>query len=143
MIPIGDMALPGGRRGTRLRFDGSLVLLVELPERSSRLHCTLDVTRYEVGNVIWKEHTLHKSMEEGEFREFLSLSDIVQRTQVLSVGAEELPDVADIAVKERITFYDASHIMVAKARNLTLATEDARLSKIAFNYTKTTSLTEG
>jgi predicted nucleic acid-binding protein len=104
----------------------------------------LDLTKYEVGNALWKEHTLHKSMEESEFREFLSLfGRIVQRTQLLSVDAQELPQVADLAAKESITFYDASYVMMAKARNLILATEDARLEKVASKYTKTTSLIEG
>jgi predicted nucleic acid-binding protein len=103
-------------------------------------NCMLDLTKYEIGNGLWKEHTLHKSIQEDEFREFLSLlGRIVQRTQVLSVGAQDLPDVADIAVKEGITFYDASYIVVAKARNLILSTEDTRLEKVASKYTKTTS----
>jgi predicted nucleic acid-binding protein len=106
-------------------------------------NCMLDLTKYEIGSGLWKEHTLHKSMEEDEFREFLSLlGRIIQRTQVLSVEAEELPQVADVAAKERITFYDASYIAVAKARNLILATEDARLEKVASKYTKTASRTE-
>ena len=107
-------------------------------------NCILDLTKYEIGNGLWKEHTLHKSMEEDEFHEFLSLfGRIIQRTQILSVEAEELPQVGDLAAKERITFYDASYIIVAKTRNLTLATRDARLSKVASKYAKTASRIEG
>jgi predicted nucleic acid-binding protein len=101
-------------------------------------NCMLDLTKYEIGNGLWKEHTLHKSIEEDEFREFLNLlGRIVQRTEVLSVEADELPQVADLAAKERITFYDASYIVVAKTRNLVLSTKDARLEKVASKYTKT------
>ena len=83
-------------------------------------------------------------MEEDEFREFISLLGcIVQRTRVLSVEAEELPQVADLAAKESITFYDASYIIVAKTQNLILATEDERLERVASKYTKTASLIEG
>jgi predicted nucleic acid-binding protein len=117
------------------------------PEDALRLfseNCILDLTKYEVGNALWKEHTLHGSMEEGEFREFLSLfGRIVPRTRVLSVEAQELPEVADVAAKERITFYDASYVAVAKKRNLTLLTEDAELRRVASKYTKTTSLGKG
>jgi hypothetical protein len=64
----------------------------------------LDLTKYDVGNALRKEHALHKSMEEGEFHEFLSLfGSIIQRTQVLPVGAQDLFDVADITVKEGIS----------------------------------------
>lgn len=106
-------------------------------------NCILDLTKYEVGNALWKEHTLHKSMEEGEFREFLSLfGRIIPQTQVLSVEARELPEVADVAAKERITFYDASYITVAKSRNLMLITEDLQLQKVASNYVRTTCLSK-
>lgn len=77
-------------------------------------------------------------MEEGEFREFLSLfGRIIPQTQVLSVEAKDLPEVADLAAKEQITFYDASYIMVAKSRNLTLVTVDEQLRKVASKYVKT------
>jgi predicted nucleic acid-binding protein len=104
-------------------------------------NCILDLTKYEVGDALWKEHTLHQSMEEGEFREFLSLfGRIIPQTQVLSVEGKDLPEVADLAVKERITFYDASYVVVAKSQDLSLVTEDAQLRKVASKYVKTTSL---
>ena len=104
-------------------------------------NCILDLTKYEVGNALWKEHTLHQSMEEEEFREFLSLfGRIIPQTQVLSVEGKDLPEVADLAAKERITFYDASYVIVAKSRDLPLVTMDAQLRKVASKYVKTTSL---
>jgi predicted nucleic acid-binding protein len=104
-------------------------------------NCILDLTKYEVGNALWKEHTLHQSMKEEEFREFLSLfGRIIPQTQVLAVEGKDLPEVADLAAKERITFYDASYVIVAKSRDLPLVTMDAQLRKVASKYVKTTSL---
>jgi len=48
----------------------------------------------------------------------------------------DLPDVAEVAEKERITFYDASYVTIAKVQNLTLVTEDANLAEAASKHTK-------
>lgn len=102
--------------------------------------CVLDLTKYEVGNALWKEHVLHKAMGEKEFAEFLDLlRTILLRTKALSVEAHDLSKVAEVAEKERITFYDASYVTVAKVRNLTLLTEDTRLTRAASDHAKTAS----
>jgi predicted nucleic acid-binding protein len=112
-------------------------------EKTLRLfseNCILDLTKYEVGNALWKEHILHRTIGADEFRELLDLLRIIiLRTKVLSVDAHELPDVAEVAEKERITFYDASYVVIAKVQDLTLVTEDTHLAKAASKYTKTVS----
>ena len=109
-------------------------------EKALRLlseNCILDLTKYEVGNALWKEHVQRQAIEADEFRELLDLlRTIILRTKVLSVDAQDLPDVAEVALKERITFYDASYVIIAKVQNLTLATEDANLAKAASKHTK-------
>jgi len=112
-------------------------------EKTLRLlneNCILDLTKYEVGNALWKEHVLHRTIGADEFRESLGLlRTIILRTKVLSVDASALPDVAEVAEKERITFYDASYVMIAKVQNLTLVTEDVHLAKVASRHAKTVS----
>jgi len=112
-------------------------------EKTLRLfseNCILDLTKYEVGNALWKEHILHRTIGGDEFRELLDLLRIIiLRTKVLSVDAHELPDVAEVAEKERITFYDASYVVIAKVQDLTLVTEDTHLAKAASKHTKTVS----
>jgi predicted nucleic acid-binding protein len=98
----------------------------------------LDLTKYEVGNALWKELVLTKTIAEGEFREFLDLlGRILLRTRVLVLAPENLPEVAEIAAKERMTFYDASYVTLAKIGALTLITEDEQLAKTASKHTKT------
>jgi len=83
---------------------------------------------------------LHKAMGGKEFTEFLDLlRTIFLRTKALSVEAHDLSKVAEVAEKERITFYDASYITVAKDRNLTLVTEDTRMTRAASGHTKAAS----
>jgi len=100
----------------------------------------LDLTKYEVGNGIWKEFALQHAIQEEEFHEFLdSLRTVVDRAELLVPDSKNLLEIAHIAAKERITFYDASYIAMAKSRKLALATEDTKLSKIASRHTKTKS----
>lgn len=127
-------------------FDASTVIQVIKSyeeEKTLRLfseNCILDLTRYEVGNALWKEHTLRRTIGAAEFRESLDLfRTVMLRTKILSVDAHELLDVAEVAEKERITFYDASYVVVAKAHDLTLVTEDTHLFKAASKHAKTAS----
>lgn len=109
-------------------------------EKTLRLfseNCILDLTKYEVGNALWKEHMLRRVIEADELKELLDLvRTIILRTKVISIDAQDLPDVAEVATNERITFYDASYVIAAKVQNLTLVTEDANLAKAASKHTK-------
>jgi len=100
----------------------------------------LDLTKYEVGNGIWKEYVLHRAIGEEEFHEFLGLlRTVVARAGLLVPKPENLSDVAKIAAKEKVTFYDASYIAMARVRKLALTTEDGKLAKVASKYAKTTA----
>jgi predicted nucleic acid-binding protein len=100
--------------------------------------CVLDLGKYEVGNAIWKEHILRHTITEDEFDEFFRLlTSVIIHSQIVRVEAQDLPDVAKIAAKEKITFYDASYVEVAKDQKLILITEDEKLGKAAAKYAKT------
>jgi len=100
----------------------------------------LDLTKYEVGNGIWKEYALQHAIQEDEFHEFLdSLRTVVGRAKLLVPDSTNLLEIARIAAKEKITFYDASYVAMAKARKLVLATEDSKLLKVASRHAKTKS----
>ena len=100
--------------------------------------CVLDLGKYEVGNALWKEHILRHTITEEEFDEFFRLlTGVIIRSKIVRVEAQDLPDVAKIAAKEKITFYDASYVEVAKGQKLILITEDEKLAKAAAKYAKT------
>jgi len=130
----------------RFLFDASSILQLirgSKEEKALRMlteNCILDLTKYELGNALWKEHVLHRAIGEREFREFLDLlRSVIFRASILSVNGERLPDVAAVATREKITFYDASYITMAKIHNLTLVTEDKELAKAASKHTRTSS----
>ncbi|MBN2335883.1 type II toxin-antitoxin system VapC family toxin [Candidatus Bathyarchaeota archaeon] len=90
---------------------------------------TLDLTRYELGNILWKKTNLLKeiSSEEG-LRLLKVLVNTLRVMKTLRVtGVEE--EALRLAQDESLSFYDASYIAVARAKGLTLITEDTRMRK--------------
>ena len=90
---------------------------------------TLELARYELGNIIWKDCTLQAKISEQESK---MLIQVVKRTltimNVLEIaGSEE--EILDTAIQHKITFYDAAYAQLAKEKELHLITEDSRLIK--------------
>ncbi len=90
---------------------------------------TVELARYELGNIIWKDCVLFAKVSEQEAKMMektinhtLNLMDLIE-----IAGCEE--EILDTAIKLKITFYDASYAYFAKAKDLRLITEDARLIK--------------
>jgi len=130
----------------RALLDASAVLqVIKSFEDEKALHVfddnyVLDLTKYEVGNGIWKEYALQHAIREEECYEFLrSLHTVVDRAETLVPDHQNLSEIAQLAAKEKITFYDASYIAMAKSRKLAVATEDSKLSRVASKHAKTKS----
>ena len=101
---------------------------------------TLELARYELGNIIWKDCVLHAMVSEQEAKMLaktinhaLNLMDLIE-----IAGSED--EILDTAIKLKITFYDASYAYFAKAKDLRLITEDARLIKKITSTTNATTL---
>jgi predicted nucleic acid-binding protein len=92
-------------------------------------NCTLELARYELGNVLWKSFALEGKATSAEIK---SLAKIVKRVlsvmEVLQIGCSE-EEILEAASKAKITFYDAAYAYHAMAKNLTLITEDSQLLK--------------
>lgn len=92
-------------------------------------NCTLDLARYELGNIIWKDYVLQAKVSENEanmmaktIKQTLSLMDVV------GIGGSE-EEILETAMQSKITFYDASYVHLSKIKGLKLITEDSRLIK--------------
>ncbi|MGB9717567.1 MAG: type II toxin-antitoxin system VapC family toxin [Thermoproteota archaeon] len=85
----------------------------------------LDLTKYELGNIGWKEYKL------GHVKNWESLmerwSKIIRELPEYSIGVEHLKEVGEIAVERGLSFYDASYVYVAEKLNLKLITEDEEM----------------
>jgi len=94
---------------------------------------TLDLARYELGNVLWKEAVLRHRItskdalsKAGLIIKLLSLMNIVDMA-----SEEDYGEVLELAIKHKLTFYDASYLQAAMRRKLTLVTEDEILRERA------------
>ncbi len=90
---------------------------------------TLDLARYELGNIIWKNYVLHEKVSEPQAK---MLAKTVKRAlslmNVLGIGDDE-EEILETAIQLKITFYDASYVYFARKKQLSLVTEDSRLIK--------------
>ena len=112
------------------------IILKRFRERSAEIledKTTLDLARYELGNVIWKECTLEEliSPEEAvnKAEDMAKILEITKNDKIRS--SKDFKGVMKHATRLKLTFYDASYLHVAKSKGLTLVTEDKELSEKA------------
>ena len=90
---------------------------------------TLELAVEEVANSLWKKVLREEMAEEDAIRIILDLAsgDIIR----IEDQGRYLEEAFDIAVKKRITIYDALFISLAKSRKLELVTCDRRQGRVA------------
>ena len=90
---------------------------------------TLELARYELGNIIWKNYALQAKVSEQESKMMITaIKQSLAIMEVLGVAGRE-EEILETAIQLKITFYDASYAYFAKAKELRLVTEDIRLIK--------------
>lgn len=112
------------------------ILLRRLRENAVKVlegKATLDLARYELGNIIWKECVLKKRINlEEALNRAENLAEILKLLKIEKIESEvDFREVMKLATTLKLTFYDASYLHVAKYRKLTLVTEDRELYKKA------------
>ena len=103
-------------------------LLKRLGEKAASLLtrlAILDLTKYELGNALWKEYKL--GLLKNWENPIVLWSKIMEEMPTYRIEMQHLRDIEKIAVERDLTFYDASYIYMAETRNLKLITEDEEL----------------
>ncbi len=94
-----------------------------------RNNYVLDLTIYEVGNAIWRETALLKYLVEDEaLTMYKDMLKIFSHMNIVKPKNPEL--VLNLAMKIRLTYYDAAYVTVASEEDLTLVTDDKKLIKV-------------
>jgi predicted nucleic acid-binding protein len=105
-------------------------------------NCTLELARYEMGNIIWKNYTLQAKATDQELK---ILAKIIKQTlnimEITQINCNE-EEILETATKLKITFYDASYTYYAKMKELTLITEDSQLLKKVTPYINASKLSD-
>ena len=110
-------------------FDSSAILKAIKENKIELLvgNCTLELARYELSNILWKNFALQAKATEQEIK---NLAKIIKQTlnmmEVVQITCNE-QEILQTAAKLKITFYDASYAYSAKTQGLTLITEDSKL----------------
>ncbi|ADN50723.1 type II toxin-antitoxin system VapC family toxin [Vulcanisaeta distributa] len=94
-----------------------------------RNNYVLDLTIYEVGNAIWRETALLKYLVEDEA--LTMYKDMLKIFSYMNIVKPKNPElVLNLAMKIRLTYYDAAYVTVASEEDLTLVTDDKKLIKV-------------
>ena len=124
-------------------FDSSSIINLCSERKIERLldGCTLNLAFYELGNAVWKQVYLHKTLtqEEGGIA-LAALTDAYGQMRELFV--EDASSILNIAVEEGLTYNDASYLHTAIKNEATLITDDRKLRTTASKYVETSTSEE-
>ncbi|MCW4047984.1 MAG: type II toxin-antitoxin system VapC family toxin [Candidatus Bathyarchaeota archaeon] len=103
---------------------------------------TLELARYELGNILWKIFTLQAQATEQEIK---ALAQIIKQTlnlmKITQITCNE-EKILETATQLQITFYDAAYTYCAKTQELPFITEDSRLLKKITHHIKASKLND-
>jgi predicted nucleic acid-binding protein len=112
-------------------FDSSAIFRAIKENRIEVLagNYTLELARYELGNIVWKDYALKAIISKEESKMMArTIKHTLVIMDVLGIASSE-EEILETAMQLKITFYDASYAYFAKAKELRLITEDSRLVK--------------
>jgi len=101
---------------------------------------TIELARYELGNILWKESTLHKRVGGDELKRLVPLiKRLFNLMQVLDAACHE-QEILNTAGKLGLTFYDSSYVFYAQEKKIPLITEDENLINRVKSHVKTSRI---
>jgi len=94
----------------------------------------LDLTFYEIGNVVLKHLSMLKDISKEDAGSFIAM--LSNWNRVLFVQQDDLHEIFSIATSLNLTFYDSAYVYFAKKYNAILETQDKKLSDRAGKFCK-------
>lgn len=119
-------------------FDSSAIFKVVKENKIEALvgNYTLELARYELGNILWKTFALQARATDQEIKILAKIiKQALNMMEIVQINCNE-PEILQTAVKLKITFHDASYAYYAKANDLTLISEDSQLLGKIKSYIK-------
>jgi len=110
-------------------FDSSSIFIAFKRDKEDLLldNYTINLAIFELGNIIWKEAYVFRSMTIKDAVEILDMfSEILSTMRIIEIKALK-KDILNLALEMGLTYYDAAYAYVAKDKDLILVTEDKRL----------------
>lgn len=103
---------------------------------------TLDLARYELGNLLWKKYILRGLGTRNDLSRITRVvKDALNLMVIFPIECHE-ERILDLAKELKLTFYDTSYVYHAVKSDLPLVTEDADLAKKAGSKVKVLNINE-
>jgi predicted nucleic acid-binding protein len=103
---------------------------------------TLELARYELGNIVWKDYFLQAKISKDEAKMIAkAIKHALSLMEVIPIEGNE-EEILESAIQLKATFYDASYAYTAKLKELQLVTEDLHLIKKAAPTVKVSTLND-
>ena len=112
-------------------FDSSAIFRAIKENRVDLLagNVTLEIARYELGNIVWKDYLLLARISKEQARSLMAaIKGALSAMEVFQIASRE-EEILETAEQFQITFYDSAYVYFADSQTLTLVTEDQRLTK--------------
>lgn len=107
-----------------------LKLIMEGDVETSNGAYTLDLVRYELGNIIWRKVKLLKDISYGDGEKIMDATVRVLKTMKVTDISGFEDDVLKLARSESLSYYDAAYMEAARRMGLNLVTEDQKLLRV-------------
>ena len=91
----------------------------------------LDLTLYELGNIIWKENRATGGAPKEAAEKAKAVTRLTSIMNIRRIEPGDLPAIAENAATHGLTFYDSAYLTAAHAAATTLVTEDTDLLRAA------------
>ena len=125
-------------------FDSSAILRAIKENKIELLigNYTLELARYELGNIVWKDYFLRAKISKDEAKMILkTIKNALTLMEVIPIEGNE-EEILESATQLKTTFCDASYACIARLKELQLITEDMRLIKKAVPAVKASTLND-
>jgi len=95
---------------------------------------TIELARFELGNAIWKEAGLRKTIALDKAVSLINIVvEVLNKLRIVSIGGFE-SEILKLSYEENLTFYDAAYLYASLKLNIPLVTEDKKLYEKAKKY---------
>jgi predicted nucleic acid-binding protein len=102
--------------------------LLQVPTKAREIlinGAMLDLTLYELGNIIWKEYRLEHIKNYAKVMEYLT--KLTSLIRIIRINPSEILEIENLAIRIELTFYDAAYVHYAKKEGVKLLTNDEKI----------------
>jgi len=124
-------------------FDSpAIIILVERSKLDELVEgWTIDLAFYELGKAVWKQVNLYQTLSVDEAK--IALDALVFVFDKMHKIQEFEPlNILEIAVTEGFSYYDATYLLAAMDKKMTLITDDKKLKQVGDKYVNTVTSCE-